>query len=208
MPYYVRLFALKDEIMSFHELQDIVKGEKLPVEMIIETGNENSWEQICVKHKNYEGEEGDLFLIEPFHISSEIGEDEVKQAIEEAATSRPESAAKWLQNFLPRVKTIFLYQILTSHIQDIDDGWSIFHSILHTMHDRLSGIFQADYEGFSNDEGYHITWDFSERATGTYAMAILDGRGNWIRFEADLSNRKHRNAMLKGKVPVGAKIIE
>jgi hypothetical protein len=63
-------------------------------------------------------------------------------------------------------------------------------------------IVQADGEGFTNEDGYHIIWDFSDQVTGPWWMAVLVN-GRWVPFKMDLANRGHREAFLAGRVPAG-----
>ena len=122
--------------------------------------------------------------------------------MEEVADCKPESAARWLQQYLPSVKVIYAFQLLNG--TDVEDGWTPLHSLYNTVWEHAGGILQSDGEGFSNDEGYTILWQFSDRVTGSWNMGVLkDGR--WLHFEMDLGNEQHRNAFLSGQVPDGAK---
>lgn len=78
--------------------------------------------------------------------------------------------------------------------------------VREALWNRLGGIFQADYEGFSNEEGYGILWQFSDRASGTWWMALLAEDGSWLRFQVDLANRGHRAAFLAGEPPLGVAV--
>lgn len=54
------------------------------------------------------------------------------------------------------------------------------------------GILQADAEAFSNEDGYHIHWQFSDDATG----------------EMDLGEPSHRGSFWRGEVPQGVGTID
>jgi hypothetical protein len=76
-----------------------------------------------------------------------------------------------------------------------------------SIHAQVGGIIQADHEGFTEERGFQILWQFSDSVTGPWWMAVLRD-GKWIRFQMDLGNRKHRKAFLAGKVPDGVTMGE
>ena len=65
-------------------------------------------------------------------------------------------------------------------------------------------ILQADGEGFSNEDGYHILWQFSDSVSGKWWMGVLEN-GKWVHFQMDLGNPQHRSAFLAGEVPAAVK---
>jgi len=83
-----------------------------------------------------------------------LGEEELHEFISELQYAKPKSAAKWLKNYLPTVRVIYAFQILF-HTNKEDD-WKVVHTVQGNIWNTLDGIFQADGEGFSNREGYHI----------------------------------------------------
>ena len=72
---------------------------------------------------------------------------------------------------------------------------------------QVVGIIQADREGFSDEKGYHILWQFSNSVKRPWWMSVLKD-GQWVRFQMDLGNRKHRAAFFRGQVPAGVKMAE
>ena len=72
---------------------------------------------------------------------------------------------------------------------------------------QVGGIIQADYEGFTEETGHQILWQFSNSVQGPWWMAVLRD-GEWVRFQMELGNRKHRAAFLKGEVPDGVRMQE
>jgi hypothetical protein len=64
---------------------------------------------------------------------------------------------------------------------------------------------QADNEGFFNEDGYHILWQFNESAEGDGWMAVLQD-GQWIPFEMNRGNREQRQSFFEGQIPKGAKL--
>ncbi len=61
---------------------------------------------------------------------------------------------------------------------------------------------QADGEGFSNEDGDHVLWQFSEDVSGLWWMAVYR-EGAWCPFQMDLGNAEHRSAFFEGRVPPG-----
>ncbi len=112
---------------------------------------------------------------------------------------------KWLKSFLPRVKIIYAFQILGG--ADEGNGWEVINEIKELIWNKLGGIFQSDGEGFSNEDGYHILWQFSDSVSGHWNMAIKKTFGGWAAFEMDLGDNEQRQAFFIGKVPKGANKI-
>ena len=73
---------------------------------------------------------------------------------------------------------------------------------------KASGILQADGEGFSNEEGYTILWQFSEDVEGPWSFGVLSPKARWVHFEMELGSDENREAFFRGEVPIGAKLIE
>ena len=130
-------------------------------------------------------------------------EPEITEFIDEVADLEPESAARWLTAYLPTVKVIYCFQLLSG--TDVGDGWEAVHAVQGELWSRLGGIFQAGDEGFSNREGYHIVWQFTDKVTGPWNMAVLEEDGTWTPFEMDLGDRQQRAAFMAGRVPETAK---
>ncbi len=71
---------------------------------------------------------------------------------------------------------------------------------------HAGGILQADGEGFSDEDGFTIVWQFGERVTGHWNMGILKD-GSWLHFEMDLGNEQQREAFMRGELPQGARSL-
>lgn len=125
---------------------------------------------------------------------------EVAEFLESVADAKPASAARWLQEYLPGVRCIYAFQVLNGTKSEED--WSALHAVRTAVQESVGGIMQADGEGFSNEEGCHILWQFHDDVKGPWWMAILQ-RGEWITFEMELGNRQHREAFLRGEMPPG-----
>ena len=69
---------------------------------------------------------------------------------------------------------------------------------------KVGGIIQADNEGFSNEDGYHILWQFADDVSGNWNMAVKNFFGNWTNFTMNLGDQRQREEFWKGSVPKGA----
>lgn len=78
---------------------------------------------------------------------------------------------RWLLDYLDEVKTIYAFQ----HLQGSEtvDGSNALHALRTALWERGDAILQADGEGFTNEEGYHIVWQFSDTVSGPWNMAVL-----------------------------------
>lgn len=197
MGYYVRVLALKTDTPSLAELRShLPEGQELQVE----AGEETEWSELILRHKT--GPEIALIERNPV-IPGELGEEELNEFVQEMPGEKPESAAKWLVQFLPRVKVIYAFQLLSG--TEINNGWDGVASLQTSIWKKMGGILQADLEGFSNEDGYHILWQFIRDHEGPWKMAVLDDKGKWIAFEMNLGNPIHKDAFLSGRVPEGVK---
>ena len=130
----------------------------------------------------------------------ELGADEVAEFLDEIEGCKPDSAANWLRDYLAGVQYIYALQILSG--AEMDDGWSAICAVRDAIRGVVGGISQADGEGFSNEDGYHILWQFSDAVEGLWWMAVLRD-GEWVTFQMELGNRKHREAFFRGEIPAG-----
>lgn len=129
-----------------------------------------------------------------------LAEEELGEFHDFLADQEPRSGSEWAQEYLKSVRTIYAFQINTLQIDST--GWQMVGAAREVIHSHVGGLLQADNEGFSNTEGYHITWDFSDSVSGDWWMAVRSGDG-WTTFQMDLGNPNHRTAFRAGVVPDG-----
>jgi len=147
--------------------------------------------------------EGDPVLVferNPVEEGS-VGKGDVEDFLEQLPDAKPASAARWLAAFLPRVKVVYALQLFGR-----DSHRAAISAVRDLCWTPGQSIIQADFEGFSNDAGYHILWQFSDRVRGGWWMAVLGKDGTWKRFRMNLGNRAHRKAFLAGRVPAGVQV--
>jgi hypothetical protein len=112
---------------------------------------------------------------------------------------QPASAVEWLQRYFDEVKVIYAFEVLTAAAAD--NNFEIVSAIRTAIWDRTGGILQNDNEGFTNEDGFHILWQFDDDATGDKYCAVLNADGSWQRFRMDLGDPFQRMAFLGGELP-------
>ncbi len=129
-------------------------------------------------------------------------EKEIQLFREDLEGVEPTVNAQWVAKYLKRVKTVYLFRC---SINAPDTNMELVREIIDSLRDdEPSGLLYAELEGWSNEDGYHITWEFTGRVSGEWWMAIR-GKDVWTSFQMKLGNRKHREAFKAGKVPAGLK---
>ena len=203
MGYRIRVFALNDGIISISELRQLIEVENLPVELILEERQgDEGWEAIIIRHL----EGADVAFIERNQvIAGELGAAEIAEFISELEYYEPQSASRWLAVYLLKVQTIYSIQILGG--ADRPGGWKAVHAIQSAIRDSQGGLLQADGEGFSNESGDLILWQFSDSPKGNWRMALLDEEGKWIRFRMEIDDPAQRAAFMRGEVPAGVQVF-
>jgi len=199
MGYYVRVLALDAAPVRVADLKDCLPSG---LELTIESGQENAWTELILTHKDGP----DIALVERNEVATgELGEEEIREFMEQIAGQKPATAASWLANFLPRISVIYAFQLLSG--TDVRDGWKGVHALQTHLKEKLGGILQADAEGFTNEDGYQILWQFTHEHDAEWEMAVLESTGEWVAFRMNLGDPKHREAFQNGRVPAGVKLL-
>ena len=195
MAYYTRVLSKDEEFPSFEELEQLIQEGHPEHKLTIEEGSEEEWETLLLSSED----DVEVALVERNPVSAgSIGQDAVAEFIEELQDCKPESGVQWLEEYLAEVKTIYAFQ----HLQGAEtvEGGNALHALRSALWERGEGIIQADNEGFTNEDGYHIVWQFSDSVSGPWNMGILQD-GVWYHFTMDLGDSDHRSAFCKGEVP-------
>lgn len=196
MGYYIRVLGTSDPDIHIDELIDALKAEGLSARPEFDPAEQpDKWTILDVV--NDRGET--LAQIERNPVTDELGNDELDEFREEITKYKPASAVKWLTGFFDKVKVIYAFQMLSAAFED--GNFEIISAIKRKMWNRTGGIFQADDEGFSNEDGYHILWQFSDNVTGEWQCAVRNWLGGWQRFTMDLGDPVQRQEFQNGKVP-------
>jgi hypothetical protein len=195
MSYYTRVLSKQEEFPSFDELAQLIRAAHPEFKLTIESGEDDEWETLLLSGND----EVEVAVLErnPVYDGS-TGQDEIADFLEDIQDCKPESGAAWLAEYLAEVKTVYALQ----HLQgaDTEDGGNALHALRAALWERGDAIIQADGEGFTNEEGFHIVWQFSDSVSGPWNMGILQD-GTWHHFKMDLGDPDHRAAFLNGEVP-------
>jgi len=201
MPYYIRVLGSQDPNIHFDEFIDALKQDGLTAKFELDPSEQpGKWTMFDLLNQSGEV----LAQIERNRvIDGELGQEELNEFRENIQDFKPTSAVQWLTNFFDNVKVIYAFQLLNAAFND--SNFEIVGSIKAKIWNRTKGILQADEEGFSNEDGYHILWQFSDDVTGDWSCAVLNSAGKWDNFIMDLGDRTQRNEFQNGKVPKNAK---
>jgi len=199
MPYYVRVLSTSADCVSRSAMQSTIKQDELPAVLYSEE-DADDWTQLILRH--LDGPE--IALIERNLVEKgSLGSEELAEFAEEVAECKPVNNARWLLDYFPRVRCIYAFQVLSG--TDHKNGWEILGAVKEYIWSAAPSIIQADNEGFSNEEGYHILWQFNDSVDGDWWMAVLQD-GQWKPFQMDLGNRTQRESFIQGQIPDGAKL--
>jgi len=195
MSYYTRVLSKDDEFPPFDELAQFIQDGHPYFKLTRESGDEEEWESLLLSSND----EVEVAVLErnPVFVGS-LGQDEIAEFIDDIQDCKPKSGVQWLEDYLGSVKTVYAFQ----HLQGSETvgGSNALHALRSKLWERGDAILQADGEGFTNEEGYHILWQFSDSVSGPWNMAVLQD-GVWRHFSMDLGDEDHRAAFMKGLVP-------
>ena len=201
MGYYIRVLGTQDPNIHLDELLQNLKAEGLTAKLSFAEGDEPSkWTILDVAN-----ETGDtLAQIERNPVlDGQLGKNELEEFKDEIEDCKPTTAVEWLTNFFDKVKVIYAFQMLNAAFDN--ENFEIISSIKTKIWNKTSGILQADHEGFSNEDGYHILWQFSADVKGEWSCAVLNSFGQWENFIFDLGDKTQRQEFLSGSVPSNAR---
>lgn len=206
MGYYVRNLASSETVPSVSELQQFIASQQLRLGLDASGKDDEEWEQVHILDLDSSANDQTIAVMEQSRVEpGELGHDEIMEFMEELADAKPAAAAEWLRQYLQSsVKVVYAFQILNA--MDERDNWEKFGQLREWLWKKVGGIFQADMEGFSNEDGYHILWQFSDKVAGPWAMAVKQD-GGWTKFQMDLGDATARAAFCEGKVPSNAKLL-
>ena len=200
MGYYFRVLSTSLDCIPLAVLKSTLEKQKLRATLCAEDGDSSDWTQLSLSHTD--GRE--IATIERNLVQSgSLGADELAEFADEVAGCKPANAAKWLLDYFQRVRCIYAFQLLGG--TDHKNGWKILGAVKNCIWSFAPSIIQADNEGFTNEEGYHILWQFSDSATGDWWMGVLKD-GQWTHFQMDLGDRTQRESFFHGRVPDDVKL--
>jgi hypothetical protein len=195
MPYYTRVLSKDPEFPPFEELADFIRSNHPGFKLTVEDGDGEEWESLLLSGDD----ELEVAVLERNPVlDGSLGQGELSEFIEETQDCKPETGVAWLKDYLAEVKTVYAFQHLRG--ADTEEGSNTLHALRSHLWERGDAIIQADLEGFTNEEGFHIVWQFSDSVSGPWNMGVLQD-GTWYHFKMDLGDPDHRAAFLNGDVP-------
>lgn len=203
MPYYIRVLGSQDPDIHIDDLIETLRQDGLTAKFELDPSEHpGKWTMFDIF--NYDGEA--LAQIERNPVTDgELGQDELDEFREIIQCYKPTSAVQWLTDYFDTVKVIYAFQLLNAAFDD--NNFEIISSIKTKIWNSTKGILQADNEGFSNEDGFHILWQFSDRVSGDWSCAINNPSGKWDNFIMDLGDKTQREEFQNGKVPKNARRI-
>ena len=200
MGYYTRVLSKDPEFPSLDELSQRLRSDHPDYRLTVEEGSlgesgEEEWESLLLA--GTDGVEVAILERNPVADGS-VGQDEIADFLEDLYEAKPEANVQWLTEYLEEVKTVYAFQ----HLQGSEtvDGSNALHAVRTALWERGEAILHADNEGFTNEEGFHIVWQFSDSVSGPWNMAVLQD-DTWLHFTMDLGDPDHRAAFLNGEAP-------
>jgi len=199
MGYYTRVLSKRSDAPTHEELERTLHAARPDVNLSIEEGAGANWTELVLSHRDGP----DIAAIERNPVADgSLGAEEIAEFMEGVRDCRPATAVQWLVSYLPEVKTVYSFQHLSGTRERRGD--EALRLVSEAIWARGQAILQADGEGFSNEDGYHILWQFSDGVSGPWWMAVLKD-DQWVRFQMELGNREQREAFFDGRVPEGVK---
>jgi hypothetical protein len=181
MGYYIRVLGITNPNIHIDELIRGLSNDSLIAKFDLDpTESPDDWTVIGVS--NSDGEE--LIQIERnLVIEGELGLEELVEFRENIKDCKPNYAVKWLDKYFDKVKVNYAFQIFNAASEE--DNFEIIDSIKASIWKKIGGLLQADNEGFSNEDGYHILWQFADNVTWEWNMSVKKFLGNWTNFKMD-----------------------
>ena len=197
MGYFIRVLGLNDIDIHLDELSAALKTAGLKAAFQLgESCEPRKWSMLEVR-----AEHGTrLIQIERNRVvPGKLAQQELDEFREIIREHQPLSAVQWLDNYIGRINVVYAFRILDAAL--LDDNFEIVSVVKTEIWGRTGGLLQNDQEGFSNDNGDHILWQFPDDVTGDKYCAVLDDKGSWQRFRMDLGDPFQRMAFWAGEVP-------
>ena len=203
MGYYIRVLGTQDPDIHIDELIQALAADGLTAKFEIDPTEEpGKWTMLDIL--NPDGEPLIQLERNPV-IEGKLGQEELYEFREEIQDYKPTSAVEWLTNYFDKVNVIYAFQMLNAALED--SNFEIVSNIKTYIWNKTNGILQADNEGFSNEDGYHILWQFSDTVTGEWNCAVRNWVGKWDKFVMDLGDKTQRTEFQDGKVPKNSRRI-
>ncbi len=196
MGYYIRVLGLQDIDIHLDELSAALKTAGLRAELQLgESCEPRKWSMLEVRAEHG----AKLAEIERNRVvPGKLAQQELDEFREIIRAHQPLSAVQWLDKYLGRITVVYAFRVLDAAL--LEYNFEIVSTLKTGIWGRTGGLLQNDLEGFSNDNGDHILWQFPDDITGDKYCAVLEN-GVWVRFRMDLGDPFQRMAFWAGEVP-------
>jgi hypothetical protein len=196
MAYYIRVLGLQDSDIHLDDLTVELKTAGLnAIFQLGESCEPRKWSMLEVRAHHG----AKLAQIERNRVApGKLAQQELDEFREIIRTHQPLSAVQWLDNYFGGVTVVYAFRVLDAAL--LEYNFEIVSTLKTAIWARTGGLLQNDLEGFSNDHGDHILWQFPDDVTGDKYCAVLEN-GVWVRFRMDLADPFQRMAFWAGEVP-------
>jgi hypothetical protein len=196
MAYYIRVLGLQDPDIHLDELSAELKTAGLNAAFQLgESCEPRKWSMLEVRTEHG----AKLAEIERNRVfSGKLAQQELDEFRGIIRAHQPLSAVEWLDKYFGRITVVYAFRVLDAALRE--DNFEIISALKTAIWARIGGLLQNDQEGFSNEDGDHILWQFPDDVTGDKYCAVLEN-GVWVRFRMDLGDPFQRMAFRAGEVP-------
>lgn len=202
VPYFIRVLTPSVDRVPIAILERALVRAGARARVRLGSGTAEEWDSVLLSHDDGAG----IGLVERSSVPEGAPSREAMAPfVSQLARSQPTRAAEWLATYLPSVRTVYALQVLAG--VDRAGGWDALHVVQGAIWVAAGGIVQSDGEGFSNEDGHCILWQFDDDVSGLWKMAVRDTDGTWTSFEMERGDKAQRRAFLQGRMPAGARVL-
>ncbi|MFZ2037668.1 MAG: hypothetical protein WAU62_12280 [Dehalococcoidales bacterium] len=187
-----RLLTHSEKMIPFSSLQKVSNRLKLI------SGSDASWEKIEIYDSR------DILIsklqYDAVHHGS-TGETTLKDLETGIQDNYPVNARLWLKKYFATVHAIYTFSFFPDFMDK--NSWPILGGIENFLKDSLTGIIQADNEGYYNEAGLYILYQMYEGATGNVTAVSLNDKGEWgpYSYSLKLDDKKSVELFKQGIPP-------
>jgi len=204
----MKYFGTRNKIISIDDIANWMQENRIDGE--IESDHETEpgdWNELTLYLDNGEAVVDVHKLVFGTPGFDEAIEETVRGLLDNPQPIKPESAVRWLCLYLKKIRVIYNFKPLAA--LDSELGWELFDTVWTRVKREIPGIVYCQGEGFTNEEGAQITYEFAASMSGTVKAAVLTSPVDkdqldkclWSEFELDLADKEQIAAFEKGIVP-------
>jgi len=187
-----RLLTPSEKLISFSSLQKVSSRLKLI------SGTDAYWDKIEI----YDSRDIQISNLQYDAVyPGSVGETTLKQLEDAIQDKYPVNARQYLIKYFTTVRAIYTFSFVPYFMDN--NSWSILGGIENYLKDSLTGIIQADNEGYYNERGLYILYQMYEGATGNVTAISLNDKGEWgpYSYSLKLDDKKSIELFKQGIAP-------